>query len=209
LPYVDVSHPLAVGWGDMSRTHGSAPRARAACTRRCANWVNKTTSAWTCGSDHLLVSDACAPLVATGTQGTVRGKQAVCPTSGPRAGGASGSSRILPLGAHTWRKTSLREHANHHAFLSLPSWEIALGLHDTAQIEPTRPGSVGREGPGTLAQVPRRAAEQAGEGPSSARARRAGAHSDSGGPPREPPGARRRGRRVPFARRRNSPQPGS
>src|SRR5437764_2916893 len=114
-----------------------------------------------------------------------------------------------PFGSVHLTKDDLSEYANHHAFLSLPSWEIAAGLHDTAQIEPTRPESVGREGPGTTTQALQKAAERAGEGRSSARARKAGAHSDSEGPPREPPDARRRGRRVPFARRRDSPRPGS
>src|SRR5258706_10335578 len=114
-----------------------------------------------------------------------------------------------PFGSGHLTKDDLSEHANHHAFLSLPSWEIAADLHDTAQIEQTRPESVGREGPGTTTQALQKAAERAGEGRSSARARKAGAHSDSEGPPREPVGARRRGRRVPFARRRDSPRPGS
>ncbi len=48
-------------------------------------------------------------------------------------------------------KDDLGEFANHHAFLSLPAWEIALGLHDTAQTEQALPGSVGREEPGTVA----------------------------------------------------------
>ena len=113
-----------------------------------------------------------------------------------------------PFGSVHLTKDDLSEYANHHAFLSLPSWEIAAGLHDTAQIEPTRLESVGREGPGTTTQALQKA-ERAGEGRSSARARKAGAHSDSAGPPREPVGARRRGRRVPFARRRDSPRPGS
>jgi hypothetical protein len=114
-----------------------------------------------------------------------------------------------PFGSVHLTKDDLSEHANHHAFLSLPSWEIAAGLHDTAQIEQTRPESVGREGPGTTTQALQKAAERAGEGRSNARARKAGAHSDSEGPPREPVGARRRGRRVPFARRRDSPRRGS
>src|SRR5258706_148387 len=114
-----------------------------------------------------------------------------------------------PFGSGHLTKDDLSEHANHHAFLSLPSWEIAADLHDTAQSEQTRPESVGREGPGTTTQALQKAAERAGEGRSSARARKAGAHSDSEGPPREPVGARRRGRRVPFARRRDSPRPGS
>jgi hypothetical protein len=113
-----------------------------------------------------------------------------------------------PFGSAHLAQDDLGEHANHEAFLSLPCGEIALGLHDTVQTEPTRPGPVGREGPSTIAQAHQRA-ERAGEGPSSARARKAGDHSDSGGPPRESPGARRRGGRVPFARRRNSPRPGS
>src|SRR6266571_906302 len=114
-----------------------------------------------------------------------------------------------PRGRAHLAKDDLGEFANHHAFLSLPAWEIALGLHDTAQTEQTRPRSVGREGPGTVAQAHQRARDRAWEGRSSARVRRAGDHSDNGGPPREPVGARRRGRRAPLARRRDSPRPGS
>src|SRR5258708_32138907 len=44
---------------------------------------------------------------------------------------------------------------------------------------------------------------------SNARVRRAGDHSDNGGPPRAPLGARRHGERDPFARKRDSPRPGS
>ncbi len=48
-------------------------------------------------------------------------------------------------------KDDLGEFANHHAFLSLPAWGIALGLHDTAQTEQALPRSVGREEPDTVA----------------------------------------------------------
>jgi hypothetical protein len=52
-------------------------------------------------------------------------------------------------------------------------------------------------------------AQRGREGPSSTRARRAEDHPDNAEAPRVPVGARRRGRRVPFVRRRHSPRPGS
>jgi hypothetical protein len=126
---------------------------------------------------------------------------------------ATGRGQIRSLkdslrGSAHLAKDDLGELANHHAFLSLPAWEIALGLHDTAQTEQALPRSVGREEPGTVAHLHRKAEGWAWEGLSSARVRRAGDHSDNGGRPREPPGARRRGRRAPLARRRDSPRPG-
>jgi hypothetical protein len=103
----------------------------------------------------------------------------------------------------------LGERANHHAFLSLLSWEIAAFLHDTAQTEQTPPGPEEPEGPGTGAQSRQGAAQEEREDLSTPRGGKATHRSDNAGPPREHPGASRRGRRVPFARRRNSPQPGS
>jgi hypothetical protein len=82
-------------------------------------------------------------------------------------------------------------------------------LHDIAQTEPIRPGTAERAGLGTVAPWDWRMAQGGWEDLSSARPRRAGDHCDSEGRPREPLGARRPGRRVPFARRRNSPQPES
>src|SRR2546430_3628457 len=77
-----------------------------------------------------------------------------------------------PFGSVHLTKDDLSEYANHHAFLSLPSWEIAAGLHDTAPIDQPRPESVGREGPGTTTQALQKADQRAGEGRSSARARK-------------------------------------
>src|SRR5207247_1239379 len=79
--------------------------ARAACTRRCANWVNKITSAWESSSGPLPASDAAVPQILASAQGEAAEAQGVCPMIGQRAGGGSGSSRILLEGAHTWRKT--------------------------------------------------------------------------------------------------------
>src|SRR5258707_1988888 len=39
-----------------------------------------------------------------------------------------------PFGSAYLTNDDLGEYANHHAFLSLPSWEIAARLSDTAQI---------------------------------------------------------------------------
>ena len=114
-----------------------------------------------------------------------------------------------PLGSAHLAQDDLGKGANHHAFLSLPSREIAAFLHDTAQTARIPPGSGEREGPGTIALVRPWVAEGAGEGLSTARGGKAGDHSDSAGRPRAPLGARRRGRCVPFARRRDSPRPGS
>jgi hypothetical protein len=129
-------------------------------------------------------------------------------------GSAKGQWRIrvirnLLLGRVYLANDDLGEHADHQTFLSLPSWEIVPGLHDTAQTVQTRSGSVGREGPGTVAQGHRRAKGKAWEDLSSARARKARDHSDNEALPRARLFARRRGRRVPFARRRDSPRPGS
>ncbi len=120
--------------------------------------------------------------------------------------------RVLTNPLLSWQdlaRNDLSEHANHPALLSLPCWEIEVFLHDTVQTEPPRPRPVERAVPGTDAQSGQGAAQEGREGLSSARTRRGGGHSDSAGQPRVPVGARRRGRRVPFARRRNSPRPGS
>src|SRR5579875_175437 len=115
-----------------------------------------------------------------------------------------------PLPGHAdLTRNDLSELANHPALLSLHGFEIEVFLHDTAQTELTRPGSVGPAALGTLAQSAQGAAHEEWEGLSSARARKAGGHSESAGRPRVPFGARRRGRRVPFARWHHSPQPGS
>jgi len=134
--------------------------------------------------------------------------------TGGSVGSAKGRWRIrfirnLLLGGVYLANDDLGEHADHQTFLSLPSWEIVLGLHDTAQTAQTRSGSVGREGPGTVAQGHRRAKGKAWEDLSSARARKARDHSDNEALPRARLCARRRGRRVPFAHRRDSPRPGS
>lgn len=106
-------------------------------------------------------------------------------------------------------KDDLGELANHHAFLSLPAWEIETFLHDIAQIEQALPGFAGREGSSTRAQAARREIRQAWEGLSNAKVRRAGDHSDNSGPPKAWLAARRHGGRAPFAHKRDSPQPGS
>ena len=102
----------------------------------------------------------------------------------------------------------LGEYTNHHAFLSLLSWEIAAFLHDTAQTERTPPGSEEPEGPGTGAQSRQGPAQEGREGLSTPRGGKATHRCDNAEPPRAFLGARRRGRRVPFARRRNSLRPG-
>jgi hypothetical protein len=58
-----------------------------------------------------------------------------------------------PRGRAHLAQNDLGEGANHHAFLSLPSWEIAAFLHDTAQTERTPPRSGEREGSGTVEHV--------------------------------------------------------
>jgi hypothetical protein len=58
-----------------------------------------------------------------------------------------------PLGRAHLAQDDLGKDANHHAFLSLSSWEIAAFLHDTAQTARTPPGSEEREGSGTVAHV--------------------------------------------------------
>ncbi len=106
-------------------------------------------------------------------------------------------------------KDDLGELADHHAFLSLPAWEIETFLHDIAQIEQALPGFAGREGPSTRAQAAQREIRQAWEGLSNAKVRGAGDHSDNSGPPKAWLAARRHGGRAPFAHKRDSPQPGS
>jgi hypothetical protein len=72
---------------------------------------------------------------------------------------ASFIQELARVRAHLVKDESC-EFANHHAFLpyecfytslSLPAWEIALGLHDTAQTEQALSRSVGREEPDTVA----------------------------------------------------------
>jgi hypothetical protein len=58
-----------------------------------------------------------------------------------------------PLGSAHLAQDDLGKDANHHAFLSLPSWEIAAFLHDTAQTARTPPKSGEGEGLGTVAQA--------------------------------------------------------
>ncbi|HEY6409578.1 MAG TPA: hypothetical protein VIY29_19130, partial [Ktedonobacteraceae bacterium] len=87
----------------------------------------------------------------------------------------------------------LGERANHHAFLSLVSWEIAAFLHDTAQTARTPPGSEEPEGPGTGAQSRQESAQEGRKGLSTPRGGKAAHRSDSAGPPRAYLGARRRG----------------